>query len=97
MNRTEILKKAQDCVTGVRQIEYGEPEDNFAVIARLWSAYLENIVTEADVAAMMVLFKVARLATGAGSEDSWVDIAGYAACGGEIATKGDSHGESEEQ
>lgn len=40
-----------------------------------------------DVAAMMVLFKVGRLATGAGTADTWVDIAGYAACGGEIATK----------
>ena len=38
---------------------------------------------------MMVLFKVARLkGSGYQSVDSWVDLIGYAACGGEIAVKG---------
>jgi hypothetical protein len=62
---------------------YGEPEDNFDVIAAMWSAYLGMPVTGADVAAMMILFKVARIATAEKpSRDSYVDIAGYAACGG---------------
>lgn len=34
---------------------------------------------------MMGLLKVARIATGTGTHDSFVDLAGYAACGGEIA------------
>lgn len=38
---------------------------------------------------MMILFKVARLiGSNYNSMDSWVDIIGYAACGGEIASKG---------
>ena len=37
---------------------------------------------------MMVLLKVARVAASDGrSEDSFVDIAGYAACAGEIAAE----------
>jgi len=90
MTRAEVLERALSCVNGARQLEYGQPEDNFGMIANLWSAYMGGIVTETDVAAMMVLLKVGRLATGAGSEDSWVDIAGYAACGGEIATIGEA-------
>lgn len=31
--------------------------------------------------------KVARIATGSGSQDNWIDLAGYAACGGEIEGK----------
>lgn len=44
-----------------------------------------NHITAKDVAAMMGLLKVARIATG-NKADSFVDLAGYAACAGEIAT-----------
>lgn len=37
-----------------------------------------------DVAAMMALLKIARIASGHAKADNWVDLAGYAACGGEI-------------
>ena len=40
--------------------------------------------TAHDVAAMMILLKVARLATSPDKWDNWVDIAGYAALGGEV-------------
>lgn len=46
-----------------------------------------NHITAKDVAAMMGLLKVARIATGS-NPDSFVDLAGYAACAGEIATGG---------
>ena len=36
-----------------------------------------------DVAMMMVLLKIARIAAGGGKADSWIDLAGYAACGAE--------------
>ena len=38
-----------------------------------------------DVAMMMALLKIARIQSGTGTDDSFVDLAGYAACGGEIA------------
>ena len=44
----------------------------------------QRVITAKDVAVMMVLFKCARIATGHGKDDNWIDIAGYAACGGEV-------------
>lgn len=41
-------------------------------------------LTPQDVAAMMILLKIARVAGGHGKSDNWIDIAGYAACGGEL-------------
>jgi hypothetical protein len=38
-----------------------------------------------DVAQMMVLMKIARLENSPHHLDSWVDVAGYAACGAELA------------
>ena len=43
-----------------------------------------NHINAKDVATMMGLLKVARIATGY-KEDNFVDLAGYAACAGEIA------------
>lgn len=82
--RAEILHEAESCICGQREQDYGSPESNFGIIANLWSDYLDVEVTALDVAMMMVLLKVARIKNGGGSGDSFVDIAGYAACGGEI-------------
>lgn len=88
MTREEILETAKKCVCGDRDQDYGNPERSFDVIARLWNAYLEDrmtIMLEAkDVALMMSLFKIARIMTGHGKADNWVDGCGYLACGGEI-------------
>lgn len=96
MTREEILEQAHKCVCGDRDQQYGSPENNFRMIADLWVPYLKEkclpsgtdvCILPEDVAAMMVLFKMARVATGSYSADSWVDAAGYAACGGEIGGK----------
>lgn len=94
MTRIEILDLANECVCSDRNLQYGEPEDNFLRIATLWNAYLGKMyVTSYDVAVMMCLFKIARLQSSAfESVDSWVDLIGYAACGGEIATRGEENG-----
>lgn len=84
LKRAEILEKAQQCVCGHRKIDYGSPEDNFRSIADLWSVYKDIEFTSTDVAMMMALLKIARIKTGAATEDSFVDLAGYAACGAEI-------------
>lgn len=85
MNRTELLNKALEIVNGARQENYGSPEQNFARIAAFWTLYLQRHITSADVAIMMVLMKTARLQNNIKHEDSWVDIAGYAANGVEVA------------
>ena len=90
MTRAECLQQAEKIVTGERQQAYGEVESNFTMIANLWNAYLScEGFTAQDVAVMMALLKIARIATGTGTADSFVDLAGYAACGCEIATKGE--------
>lgn len=91
LTRAEILHAAEKCVCGQREQDYGTPEDNFKTIAELWEAYLNkactrgvNVRVEAkDVAVMMALLKIARIAAGSGKADSWIDLAGYAACGAE--------------
>lgn len=88
MTRFDILDTAGEIVGGHRVTDYGEPEDNFGVIARLWSAYLGIDISDVDVSMLMVLFKAGRIKSGTATEDSFVDICGYAACGGEIAERG---------
>ncbi len=87
MTREEVLKAAAECVLKDRANTYGPPEDSFSIIAELWSAYFGLDMTSVDVAAMMILLKLARIRKSPDHADSWVDIAGYAACGGEIGTK----------
>jgi hypothetical protein len=87
MNRAETLDKAKQCVCGQREKEYGSPEDNFRSIADLWSAYKNVEFTATDVSMMMALLKIARIKTGTATDDSFVDLAGYAACGAEIASR----------
>ena len=93
MTREEILAAAKQCVCGDRDQDYGSPETSFNMIAALWEPYIREkcvntagdvCITGADVGAMMALFKIARIATGHGKADNWVDLAGYAACGGEL-------------
>lgn len=93
ITRQTILDEAAKCVTSDRNAQYGEPEDSFKIIAKFWELYVQekcasegaNIsITSSDVAAMMVLFKVSRVAGGQAKADNWIDIAGYAACGGEV-------------
>ncbi|HBO59704.1 MAG TPA: hypothetical protein DD624_07340 [Alphaproteobacteria bacterium] len=86
MKREELLTKAAETVCGSREQAHGNPEGTFERIALAWSAYLDIELTTADVAVMMILFKTARLKGNPKHIDSWIDIAGYAACGAEVAT-----------
>lgn len=85
MTRKEILAAAEKCVCGDREKQYGNPENNFRKISDLWTAYLGYEITPLDVAMLMALLKAARIKTGVGTEDSFIDAAGYIACAGEIA------------
>ena len=50
----------------------------------MWSAFMGIEITPTEVAAMMALLKIARVASGHSKADNWIDLAGYAACGGEL-------------
>ena len=49
----------------------------------------EALLTAADVAMMCALLKIARLQNMPDHEDSWIDLAGYAACGSEVTSRND--------
>ena len=83
--RKRVLSEAEKCVCGQREHDYGTPEDNFGRIAEFWTTYMGVEFGSVDVAIMMALLKIARISENQQHMDSWVDLAGYAACGGEIA------------
>lgn len=89
MNRKECLQEAEKIACNDRENTYGAPEDNFELISEFWSSYLsrKSHLNQRDVANMMILLKVARVATGKFKADNYVDIAGYAALACEIGTK----------
>ena len=70
------LEVAQETV-GQRAEEYGPPDENFEVIANLWSAYLGIEVTKYDYAQLMVLAKIGRARTGEPDFDTHTDQCGY--------------------
>ena len=91
ITREYILREAARIVCGDRNEQYGEPEDSFRAIAEFWETYVRErcvskgasvCIQAADVAMMMVLLKVARTIVGT-KADTYIDIAGYAACAAE--------------
>lgn len=90
MTRKDVLDSALKCVNGDRDRSYGNPEDSFFTIAMFWNYYIfaksgENVsLNSKDVAAMLALLKIARISGGVYKADNWIDLAGYAACGGEV-------------
>ena len=84
MSREEILAAAKQCVCGGRETDYGTPEDSFGLIGQYWTVYTGHTITAKDVAMMMALLKIARIQGNRATGDCFVDLAGYAACGGEF-------------
>ena len=94
MKAGEICEKAAYLVAGDRQQDYGDKNKNFQNIANLWNAYFANKpdwnappLTSVDVGHMMVLMKLARTQLGSVKADTYIDMAGYSGCSGEIALK----------
>lgn len=91
--RESILKEAITCTCTDRNLQYGGPETTFPAIAELWTGYLranghDITLTAKDTALMLMLFKTARAITSETPKaDTYIDMAGYAACAGEIACK----------
>ena len=83
MNRKEVLEKAETLINGLRAQDYGEAYENHERIAKIWSVLLDKDVTVSQVYQCMVAVKLSRLIVTPDHEDSWVDICGYSALGGE--------------
>lgn len=101
MDASTICKTAADLVGGDRAVKHGDKTINFTNTAALWNAILEAKLRQfpsvnptafprldaLDVANMLEAFKIARRYSGGHNVDDYVDGAGYAGCGGEIAEK----------
>lgn len=94
--RASALNEARDLITGDRNNQYGPPTQDFARTAdllnalgyqRLDAAGNPEPILSSDVAIIIAQVKVSRLMHSRGKRDSWVDLAGYAACGFECATE----------
>ena len=86
-HRRELLLGAEALVNGDRNVAYGDPRADFQRTATMWSAYLGVEVAPHDVAALMALLKLSRIRWSPGKQDSWMDLAGYAACGWDCAAE----------
>lgn len=86
-DREKLLIEAARVVTQDRNAQYGSPEDSFEIVAELWSTLFKIPVFPYQVALAQDLLKTARLMNNPGHRDSWVDKAGYAACGFDVAPR----------
>ena len=97
-SRTALLLDADAAITGDRNNQYGPPSQDFQRTAealtalgfrvRSVSGAPEYVPLEAHhVAIIMGALKLSRLMWSPANRDSWVDLAGYAACGYECVVE----------
>lgn len=86
MTRQELLDLARKALDA-RAENYDPPGVSFTVIAEFWSIILNFKVRPHQVALCMAALKMTRLIRRPDHDDSWVDLAGYAACGAEVADR----------
>jgi Domain of unknown function (DUF6378) len=83
--RQTILDTAKTCVLGDRNNTYGPPTQDFARTAALWTdlgfTFNGEPVKAHHVAMAMMALKLSRLVWSPQHIDSWIDAAGYSACG----------------
>ena len=93
MKRQQVLETAAKLIHGDRAKDYGDAYDNHGRIAEGWNIIIGGAlkshghVTPAHVALMMDWMKSARLLQSINHADSWVDKAGYAALGAQLALR----------
>lgn len=85
--RQQALDTASSLIHGPRNADYGPPKVNFQRIADRWSQILKIDIEPWQVCLMMADLKIARMCEGY-TEDSPIDIIGYAALMAELAPDG---------
>lgn len=83
--RASILREAEQLVSATRRVEHGDPNETFAEIAAIWSVILGVEIRPDQHAACMIAVKLVRAKRNPAGRDNWLDMAGYAAIGGEVA------------
>ena len=89
--RADVLDEAKQAVCTDRNAEYGEPIDNLgrwagACNALGYRAPGGRDLKPHDLAVIMALGKLSRSVQTPDKQDTWVDLAGYAAVAGELVT-----------
>jgi hypothetical protein len=87
--RAEILAEACELVTKDRNNHYGPPHQDFQRTADMANALgyraplggATRDLKAHDIAVLISLVKLSRIAWSPEVRDHWVDLAGYAACG----------------
>lgn len=80
MSDGDLLREALDVTLGPRGNIYGHPADNLGLTLDLWNVYLRDLereLTLSDLAALMVLVKLARLHHSPDHHDTLLDTAGW--------------------
>ena len=88
MKAMEVLEEAIALIHGQRADDYGDAQLSFQRMADLVNPIIKKAggnLTATDMSLVMIQVKIARLQESPDHEDSWVDIAGYAALGAQIA------------
>ena len=81
--RVKVLENAKQLVNKDRAEVYGDSKINHDRIAKLWSVILGKEITSQQVIMCMTALKLARLIETPDHTDTWTDICGYGALGGE--------------
>ena len=86
-----ILHKAYALINGDRQKDYGAPWDNFGLLADFFTSYAKKrwghddvVFSRNDVVNFLILLKTSRACVERPTQDTYVDIAGYAGLGGDF-------------
>ena len=78
--RTTLKVMRTQAIVDERGQDYGDPKDNHARTAALWSTYLGVPISPTQVCMANILQKISRtMGPGGPTQDSLEDIAGYAA------------------
>jgi hypothetical protein len=90
--RAKLLREAERLVTNDRNNSYGPPTQDFDRSSGILNAlgYRKNegqLLQAHDIAIIVSAVKLSRLMWSPEKRDSWVDIAGYAACGYECTER----------
>lgn len=90
MKAKDILEKAATIVSNDRNASHGDLVETHKAIAAVWNGILDAAgkleipLDGHDVAMLMAGLKIARAYQGSYNEDDYTDLAGYAACAGQI-------------
>tara|TARA_R110000824_G_scaffold309006_1_gene496417 strand:+ start:584 stop:955 length:372 start_codon:yes stop_codon:yes gene_type:complete len=90
MKALEVLERAISLIHGQRAKDYGDAQSSFQRMADLVSPIIKKAdgnLSASDMALVMIQVKIARLQESPNHADSWIDIAGYAGLGAQLALR----------